>query len=421
MRYSASVLLGLALMSCSSTAADSARDVVEEVACEEKLPGPKTVTILVEDTQFNPTIPGLRERVSGCFRIECAESVPSAVPETYEQKKQSLIQSLTNAPSCHIVPNLRVKRRKARPTEGERDRWNAAIRAKRTPDGVLDSQEVPLRASDPRFESDHGSRVASILAASAPENVAIVLLQRKLRSQEVAPVCPSTKELEDAITLNRDPDVLNAVRQAPREANPLEYFDLLRRHRVALKNESFGTSLADQNTICPNLPWAEYFASEHEVEEVRRNGQNRKEAAKGLDVLIVQSAGNDSALLAMPSDGPNCEALITSAPPLGENSATLVVGSYNYEGAAILGRSAFSNFGPCVQTYGPGERIVSADTDGFLLPRNGTSFAAPLVAALIARNTGTIASGKQRKDEILLQANGRNQPLGNFPKALLFK
>ncbi|KAJ7116957.1 peptidase S8/S53 domain-containing protein [Mycena epipterygia] len=61
------------------------------------------------------------------------------------------------------------------------------------------------------------------------------------------------------------------------------------------------------------------------------------------------------------------------------------VGQINVGATDIADKMAsFSNFGKCVDVYGPGQSIVTASKDGKVAPIDGTSFAAPHVAGMIA-------------------------------------
>ncbi|KAJ6559978.1 peptidase S8/S53 domain-containing protein [Mycena capillaripes] len=73
-------------------------------------------------------------------------------------------------------------------------------------------------------------------------------------------------------------------------------------------------------------------------------------------------------------------------------------------------KASFSNFGPCVDVYAPGESILAADfTSGGLAPISGTSFAAPLVSGMIAgiiSSTGNLSPPNMKK-KILADATDK--------------
>ena len=81
---------------------------------------------------------------------------------------------------------------------------------------------------------------------------------------------------------------------------------------------------------------------------------------------VVVAAGNES------SDACN-----TSPARVSE---VITVGSMNY----VNMRSSFSNWGPCVDMWAPGDRIDGYDKFGAGQRGSGTSFSAPLVVAAIA-------------------------------------
>ncbi len=128
------------------------------------------------------------------------------------------------------------------------------------------------------------------------------------------------------------------------------------------------------------------------------------------DVVFVAAAGNDG------TRRPFWPAAFDWA---------LSVGATDQSGTR---RPAFSNFGPWVQVSAPGEDLVNAYGEGTyvcnegsskgqkrrftgLASWSGTSFAAPMVAGMIAaRMSGTGASARQAADELLRIARSNAQP-----------
>ncbi|KAJ7510819.1 peptidase S8/S53 domain-containing protein [Mycena galericulata] len=101
------------------------------------------------------------------------------------------------------------------------------------------------------------------------------------------------------------------------------------------------------------------------------------------------------------------------------NVGQITVGATNIED----NMSSFSNYGACVDVYGPGESILVANIKGSgsnaLTTMDGTSFAAPLVSGLIATiisSSGNL-SPSDMKNKILSDATGKVANIANYPKS----
>ena len=131
-------------------------------------------------------------------------------------------------------------------------------------------------------------------------------------------------------------------------------------------------------------------------------------------VVIIGAAGNDNLLFADPS-GANWNNTLTVSGvgtfyymrggwPNSPDSGSINVGAMSFEGD--FRRAVFTNFGPAIDVFAPGENILSAygnqgglnDTKytlgsaNYFYPISGTSMASPQVAGVIA----CLASGKDR-------------------------
>ena len=131
-------------------------------------------------------------------------------------------------------------------------------------------------------------------------------------------------------------------------------------------------------------------------------------------VIIIGAAGNDNLLFADPS-GANWNNTLTVSGvgtfyymrggwPNSPDSGSINVGAMSFEGD--FRRAVFTNFGPAIDVFAPGENILSAygnqgglnDTKytlgsaNYFYPISGTSMASPQVAGVIA----CLASGKDR-------------------------
>ncbi|KAJ7727529.1 peptidase S8/S53 domain-containing protein [Mycena maculata] len=128
------------------------------------------------------------------------------------------------------------------------------------------------------------------------------------------------------------------------------------------------------------------------------------EAAVAAGLHVVVAAGNNGADV--------CSRWIS-------NVGQITVGATNISD----NMSSFSNYGACVDVYGPGESILVANIKGSgsnaLTTMDGTSFAAPLVSGLIATIISSLGnlSPSDMKNKILNDATGKVANIANYPNS----
>ena len=148
---------------------------------------------------------------------------------------------------------------------------------------------------------------------------------------------------------------------------------------------------------CAPIDLRGYYAALGELARAQR------EARGASGPLVVQSAGNDATRIDSPADYPDCT--------IGD-TRHLLVGSYDLNQQ----RSAFSNYGGCVDLYAPGEHVVTYYAGGWLTVARGTSFAAPLVARFASLKAPVPYDPPQAHDQLLGALTGDAAiPISSFP------
>jgi hypothetical protein len=386
------VLVGAVLV--ASCAAEP-EVVVEEVTCPEVIGDGTEHTVLVEDTQLDPRVPSLRPFVGGCYRIVCSDDVSRPPPPEDEEGRRAWeIERARQARAedgCRIVPGVIVRRavgEGVRP--GDVGAWNRALAAKRLPEALGDRLALPARLDDPRLDSEHGTRVASLIAHGARPGLRIVLLQGAIRSRAARVACPTSEAVARATQLASDPEVIRAYAEAEPKRVDEDRWALLRRHRVTLVNESFGSSRSDLETACPGRPWRAYLAAEEALELAVTRTRDARGVFGGLAVTTVRAAGNEAQDVSAPGDARmSCRGRGDAPASLGARSALVVIGSYD---PSTKEASRFTNYGACVDAYAAGERVLTRGFDDVLYPVDGTSVAAPLVTRWLAQVTRSTMS-----------------------------
>jgi hypothetical protein len=125
-------------------------------------------------------------------------------------------------------------------------------------------------------------------------------------------------------------------------------------------------------------------------------------------VLLTKAAGNENARLGGPADSLDCRP---------GDAAQLLVGSYGLDEE----RTSFTNFGPCVDAYAPGELVIAPLPGDWLMLLSGTSFSAPLVSRLLATTSpAPFAVASARASLLALREPNGDIAKRYFPQDLLY-
>jgi hypothetical protein len=134
-----------------------------------------------------------------------------------------------------------------------------------------------------------------------------------------------------------------------------------------------------------------------------------QEAAQSApSALAVQSAGNEGVTIDSPADSSDCR--------LGD-PARMLVGAYGLDGVL----ANFSNRGLCVDVLAPGKAILAPLPGNWLLPQDGTSFSAPLVARLASMEAPLPFAPSQTRTWLLsLRDSASSIPVARFPADVVY-
>ena len=391
------------------------------IGCGDNQPtGPDFPRVaMVIDDGFDTSLPIFAGKVSAAYTTTCTPAATGGSegadggmggPTGFDQDKAALLAELAQPDdSCHLTSGLPAIGNPFADLEGERERWNAAMRGDAWSDpsqaGLYD--EIPNRLMNAPF---HGTSTSGVVATSNPR-VKLVLVQIALESPEQAGAsigCLAQDSIDAATALLTDADVSAAYLARPPASVDRELAEARAQLGVQLVNESFGhiARFAIEDLLyknaCPEISLAGYFQTLGDLDQAYAAAH----AEPG--VLVVQSAGNDGARIDGPRDSLDCRP---------DDPAHLLVGAYGFGGA----HSTFTNFGDCVELYAPGEAVVAPLPGDWLYPLSGTSFSAQLVVGLSsAKAPSPFAPASARAALDALREPNLNIRPRNFPAELLY-
>ncbi|MES1209132.1 MAG: S8 family serine peptidase [Pseudomonadota bacterium] len=341
--------------------------------------------VMVVDEGIDVSVPELQGKVAGAYTETCAASgggggslVPDGGPvdsgAKFDALKQQLIASFAQTDdSCHLVPGISSKSDPMKQIAQYKQRWNAMIRANQTIASAFSTTELstlrPVVENELGTFSYHGT-ATSTTVAHQNDTVRLVLVERQLMSEaqvQAGFTCFDQSEIDQVTDLLIDPAVFAAAAAQPATLDA-DFAKAMTAHDVGFVNESFGATARTvleqmQATQCPHpIDLSRYFAAITAVDVAHGA------TLTGPSPLTIRAAGNDGANINSSADALDCNP---------GDPTTVLVGSYN-PGNGV--QNTFSNFGACVDLFAPGQAIVTMYAGGWLLPVDGTSFAAPLTA-----------------------------------------
>jgi hypothetical protein len=388
------------------------------------------------DQGIDVSVPDLHGKVVASFTLACNASAAaddgggaaadggSDAPDQdaaaddasgFADSKRRLIETLmTRDDRCQIVEGIAGKADPLAAVAHFRDRWNGMIQHRLPASQVFTYDEYTelTTALDEELTSFgyHGTATASTIGHQTP-GVRLVLVERKLGSRETTAQqfeCLTQADIDDAVALYTDAEVRDAYARTPLSPAEQALQEIAARYDVGLINESSGRpprAVVEQLQAgrgCAPIDLRAYYGALGDLTRARREVR----AANGP--LLLQAAGNDATEIDSAADCPDCSP--------GDNRH-LLVGSYDPNQR----RSAFSNFGSCVDVYAPGERIVTTYAGGWLIVARGTSFAAPLAARLLSQIASSPFDPPQARDQLLgLRGEDAAIPVASFPSDFFY-
>jgi hypothetical protein len=392
--------------------------------------GPLRHVVMVVDDGFDPSVAELSGKVVASHTIVCDQASDSAdggaeagadplaegANPNFDQAKRDLIAALQEPDrSCQLRAGMQPYDRSwLASVDGYRGRWNAALRSDTDLTQAFTTVEyaaiVSALQSAPPDARVHGTSVAGLLAYQNPD-LRLVLVQYPLlsTSEVTAGVkCISQATIDQAMALLADVQVRAAYGSRPRADVDRGLDDVISQNNVGSLNLSLGvlsTKAVEDAMVaqgCARVDLGPWQARLSELDRAQEAAQSAPSA------LAVQSAGNEGVTIDSPADSSDCR--------LGD-PARMLVGAYGLDGVL----ANFSNRGLCVDVLAPGKAILAPLPGNWLLPQDGTSFSAPLVARLASMEAPLPFAPSQTRTWLLsLRDSASSIPVARFPADVVY-
>lgn len=379
-------------------------------------PSDRRANVMVVDDGFDLSLPVLTRAVMAAFTVSCRDTGDGGAGDTPiatgASEKAALIAQL-GVPDdrCELRAGIAPLADPFVDIEAERNDWNAAIRGDRpvddTPALVATGRALASALETVPF---HGTATASLIPYANPD-VQLVLVEEPVAGagSTVAGPCIAQATVDRAVSLLSDRDVRDAYVHRPPATVDEALARVRAERRIGIVNQSFGrpARTAVEQSLraagCAPVSLAAYFDVLGQLDRAFED-EHREPG-----VLFVEAAGNDGAVENSPADGVDCRL---------DDPFVARVGSDAPDGA----RSAFSNFGDCVDVYAPGESVAVSLPGDWLFPLDGTSFASPLVVHLLSL-TAPVPFDPPSTKRALVRRAGASGDLSaaDFPAELLYR
>lgn len=373
--------------------------------------------VMVVDSGIDPEAPAYRDKVVASYSFIC-DAAPNRELEQFFQptagdhatRKNNALRQLHGIgqreyPSgCRVQPGIRLDRAALADLDTHRQQWNAMMATRSTSGSAFARLQEPLKGLTTKY---HGTSTAALIAFENP-NVRLLLVDVPTSVASTSRCIPSI-DLAQTTTLLRDPDIISAYAAVPDDLN--EALDsLAQKYGVSWINVSSNYSaptvykqhLADKH--CPAPDFDSYYEATLALRARRAAEQTANSRQRGY--VVVQGAGNDS--WDIPADSAFC---------LSKNPRILV-GAYSYQARRT---ARYSNYGPCVDLFGPGDAVITQLPDSLHDISCGTSFATALTTRYLTRHFASIRDPQERLRTIRSRlGRGSVLPEGSIPSRLIF-
>jgi hypothetical protein len=392
--------------------------------------GPLRHVVMVVDDGFDPSVAELNGKVVASHTIVCDQSSDNAdggaeagadplaegANPDFATAKRDLIAALQVPDrSCQLRAGMQpYDQHLLASVDGYRDRWNAALRSDTDLTQAFTTTEyaaiTSVLQSAPQDARVHGTSVAGLLAYKNPD-LRLVLVQYPLLSTSAVQAqvqCTSQATIDQAMALLADPEVRAAYVGRPRADLDRGLDQVISQNNVGSLNLSIGvlsTKAVEDAMVaqgCARVDLGPWQARLSELDRAQESAQSAPSA------LSVQSAGNEGVTIDSPADSADCR--------LGD-PARLLVGAYGLDGVL----AGFSNRGLCVDVVAPGKAIIAPLPGNWLLPQDGTSFSAPLVARLASMEAPLPFEPSQTRTWLIsLRGSASSIPVARFPADVVY-
>jgi subtilisin family serine protease len=387
--------------------------------------------VMVIDDGFDPSVGVFQGKIAASFTIECdppppapdggapADAGPPAgdggappadARPSFEEERDSFLAALARPDErCRLRPGIAAKKNPFAAMDQRRGAWNETMRRDLVVGASLQDVAHALIAGVDEIEF-HGTATAGVIAQANPD-LRLVLIERSLLAPgeaEARFTCLVQEDIDRTVALLADPAVRQAYVGRPSASVDRQIADVVAAEGVQLVNESFGLlsrfsiEQLQREKGCKEISLNSYFVTVGGLDSAY------EDLHPGA-ALVIKAGGNEGVHLTGLEDSLECR---LNSPRL------LSIGSYG----PGTQRSKFSNFGPCVDAFAPGENVLAPIPGDWLLPLVGTSFSAPMVARLITVD-GPHPFDRAAARAFVLRLRGLTQeiPVTRFPAELLYE